>query len=160
MHRVVREGIEAQHCLERAKEEQITLLLHIRWVCRWAVRQAEVLLQILEERPVFPSRVGSSRKWLELLLFSRLRTVLSMLDRANSFSLEIGEQEQRHTVERRIRMVLAIVQVGGVEDEGGNGGENEDEDTGDAEEEMGEVIMGALGEELREEEADEVEMAL
>jgi len=90
----------------------------------------------------------------------RLRTVLSMLDRANSFSLEIGEQEQLHTVERGIRMVLAIVEVDGVEDEGGNGVEDEDEDAGDAEEEMGEVIMRALGEQLREEEADEVEMEL
>jgi len=160
VHRVVREGIEAQHRLERAKEEQITLLLHIRRVCRWAVRQAEVLLQILEERHAVPSRVGSSGKWLELLLFSRLQTVLPMLDRANSFSLEIGEHEQLHTVERRIRMVLAIVQVDGVEDEGENGGEEEDEDVGDAEEEMGEVIMCALGEELREEEADKVEMEL
>jgi len=57
-------------------------------------------------------------------------------------------------------MVLAIVQVYEVEDEGGNEGEDEDEDAGDAEEEMGEVIMRALGEELREEEADEVEMEL
>ena len=83
-----------------------------------------------------------------------------MLDRANSFSLEIGEQEQLHTVERRIRMVLAIVQVDGVQDEGENGGEDEDEDAGDAEEEMGEVIMRAIGEELREEEVDKVEMEL
>ena len=83
-----------------------------------------------------------------------------MLDRANSFSLEIGEQEQLHTVERRIHMVLEIVQVDGVEDEGENGDEDENEDAGDAEEEMGEVIMRALGEELREEEGNKVEMEL
>jgi hypothetical protein len=185
VHRFVREGIEAQHRLERAKEEQITLLLHIRRVCRWAIRQAEVLLQILEERPAVASCAGSSRKWLEQLLFSRLRTVLSMLDRANSFRLEIGEQQQLHTVERRIRMVLAIVQVDGEEDEGGNessgdgeykgnadgvgsggrsGSKNNNEDGGedesDTEEEMGEVIMRILGEEFREQEADEVEMEL
>jgi len=57
-------------------------------------------------------------------------------------------------------MVLAIVQVDGVQDEGENGGEDEDEDAGDAEEEMGEVIMRAIGEELREEEVDKVEMEL
>jgi len=89
VHRVVREGIEAQRRLERAAEEQITLLLHIRRVCRWAVQQAEVLLQILEERPAFTSCVGSSRKWLELLLFSRLQTVLSMLKAQTPSALKL-----------------------------------------------------------------------
>jgi len=178
VHRFVREGIEAQHRLERAEEERITLLLHIRRVCRWAVRQAGVLLPILEERSEVSSLVGSRREWLEQLLFSRLRTVLSMLDRANSFSLEIEEHEQLRTVERRIRMVLAIEEVDGEEDEGGNadgaasggrsgsennnedGDDDENEDGGDTEEEIGEVIMRVLGEELREEEADVVEVEL
>jgi hypothetical protein len=83
-----------------------------------------------------------------------------MLDRANSFSLEIGEQEQLRTIERRIRMVLAIVQVDGDADEEEDEEEDEDGDAGDAEEEMGEVVMRVLVEELREEAADEVEMEL
>jgi len=47
VHAFVREGIEAKHRIKRVEEEQATLLLHIHRVCRWAVWQAETLLQIL-----------------------------------------------------------------------------------------------------------------
>jgi hypothetical protein len=165
VHKFVREGIEAQHRIKRAEEEQDKLLLQIHRVCRWVVRQAEILLRVLEDR--HPTCVGYTRKCLELLLFSRFRTVQSMLDRANFFRLDIGDHEQLIGVEGRIRMVLAAVQVGGgvegprepidievEEDDNGREGENEsEEDDGDdiAEEEVGEVVMRALAEELRNE---------
>jgi hypothetical protein len=186
VHKFVRVGIEAQHRIKRANEEKATLVLHIHRVCRWAVRQAEVLLQILEEWPANSARMGCTREWLELVLFSRFRTVQSMLDRANSFSLEIQEHEQLLAIERRIRTVLVAVRVDGVEGEGvgeGEGGrgegrdrvgdrggneddngdedEDEDEDEDDiAQEEMGEVVMCALAEELQNEAAEEVEVEL
>jgi hypothetical protein len=182
VHKFVRVGIEAQHRIERAKEEKATLLLHIHRVCRWAVRQADVLLRILEEWPANSARMGCTREWLELVLFSRFRTVQSMLDRANTFSLEIQEHEQLLTIERRIRTVLVAVRVDGVDGEGGGEGgggvgrgrvgdrggneddnedEDEDEDEDDiAQEEMGEVVMCALAEELQNEVAEEVEVEL
>jgi len=75
VHKFVREGIEAQHRIKRAEEEQAKLLLQIHRVCRWAIRQSEVLLQILEEQDVYPACVGYTQKRLELLLFSRFWTV-------------------------------------------------------------------------------------
>jgi hypothetical protein len=168
VHKFVREGIEAKHRIKRAQEEQAALLLHIHRVCRWAIRQTEVLLRILEQRPADAPRIGCTRKWLELLLFSRFQTVQSMLDRANSFSLDIREHEQLLAVERRILAVLAAVgPVDAVEDEGGEEGGGEDRDEGEdeeendiAEEEMGEVVMRVLVEELRDEAADEVNVEL
>jgi hypothetical protein len=85
-----------------------------------------------------------------------------MLDRANSFNLDIREHEQLLAVERRILAVLAAVgPVDAVEDEGGEEGGGEDRDEGEneeendiAEEEMGEVVMRVLVEELRDEAAD------
>jgi hypothetical protein len=124
VHKFVREGIEAQHRVKRAEEERVKLLLQIQRVSRWAVRQSEVLLRMLEERQVYPA--GYTRNCLELLLFSRFRTVQSMLDRTNSFCLDIREHEQLLAVEGRIRSVLAVVQADGVEDlrgdRGGGGG--------------------------------------
>jgi hypothetical protein len=110
-----------------------------------------------------------------------------MLDRANSFRLDIREHEQLLAFEGRIRTVLAAVQVDGEEEgprepagvdqdedederEGEDEGEDEDEDErqgedegededGDvsAEEEMWEVVMRALAEELRKEVEVELE---
>jgi hypothetical protein len=173
VHKFVREGIEAQHRIIRATEEEAKLVLQIHRVCRWAVRQSEVLLRILEQH-AYPACVGYTRTCLELLLFSRFRTVQSMLDRANSFRLDIGDHEQLLDVEGRIRTVLAAVQVDGEEegprepagvdqdeDEDEPEGEDEDEDGDDiAEEEMGEVVMRALVEELRNAAAEEVEVEL
>ena len=182
VHKFVREGIEAQHRIKRAEEEQGKLLLQIHRVCRWAVRQSEVLLQILEERHVYPACVGYTRKHLELLLFSRFRTVQSMLDRANSFRLDISDHEQLLGVEGRIQTLLGAVQMDGEvegprepagidededederegEDEDENEREGEEEDRDDiAEEELGEVVMRALVEELRNEVTEEVEVEL
>ena len=95
-----------------------------------------------------------------------------MLDRANSFRLDIGDHEQLLGVEGRIRAVLAAVQVGaagepegidvdGDEDEQEGEGVGEEQDRDDIEEEeMGEVVMRALAEELQNEVAGEVEVQL
>jgi len=173
VHNFVREGIEAQHRIKRAEEEQAKLLLQIHRVCRWAGRQSEILLRILEGQHVYPA-VGYTRKCLELLFFSRFRTV--QLDRANSFRLDIGDHEQLLGVEGRIQAVLAAVQVGGAvegprepeginvdgdEDKQEGEGVGEEEDRDDIEEEeMGEVVMHALAEELQNEVAGEVEVQL
>jgi len=175
VHKFVREGIEAQHRIKCAEEEQAKLHLQIHRVCRWAGRQSEILLRILEGQHVYPA-VGYTRKCLELLLFSRFRTVQSMLDRANSFRLDINDHEQLLGVEGRIRAVSAAVRVGGAvegprEPEGIDVDEDEDEQEGDGvgeeedrdnieEEEMGEVVMRALAEELQNEVAGEVEVQL
>jgi len=99
-----------------------------------------------------------------------------MLDRANSFHLDIGDHKQLLGVEGRIRAVLAAVQVGGAvegprEPEGIDVDEDEDEEEGEGvreeedrddieEEEMGEVVMRTLAEEVQNEVAGEVEVQL
>jgi len=99
-----------------------------------------------------------------------------MLDRANSFRLDIDDHKQLLGVEGRIRAVLAAVHVGGAvegprEPEGIDVDEDEDEQVGEGvgeeedrddieEEEMGEVVMRALAEELQNEVAGEVEVQL
>lgn len=184
VHGFVREGIEAKHRIKRAEEEQAALLLHIHRVCRWAARQAELLLQILAQRPFDALRVGCTRKWLELLLFSRFCTIQSMLHRRNSFSLDILDHEKLLAIERSVLATLAAAPVGGAdgahnEDEGqGAGrGEGQGEGQGDGQgegdgvdeagsdredrddivmEEIGEAVMRALVEELRDEAAGEL----
>ena len=166
VHTFVREGIEARHRIKRAEEEQAALLLHIHRVCRWAVRQAESLLQILTRKPFDVLHIGCTRNWLELLLFSRLQTIQSMLHRRNSFSLDITDHEKLLAAERSILTVQAAVPVGGVDGAGDeDGGEGVDEREGELEEEdvigmeeIGEAVLRALGEELRDEAAEDVVM--
>ena len=168
VHTFVREGVEAKHHIKRAEEEQAALLLHIHRLCWWAVRQAEVLLQILTRQPFDVLHVGCTRNWLELLLFSRLQTIQSMLHRRNPFSLDITDHEKLLVAERSILTVLAAVPVDGVDGAGGGGGgegmdecegELEEEDVIDVEE-IGEAVLHALGEELQDEAAENVVMVL
>jgi len=168
VHTFVREGIEAKHRIKRAEEEQAALLLHIHRVCRWAVRQAEVLLQILTRQPFDVLHIGCTRNWLELLLFLRLQTIQSKLHRRNPFSLDITDHEKLLAAEQSILTVLAAVPVDGVDgasDEDGcegvdeREGELEEEDVIDVEE-IGEAVLRALGEELRDEVAENVVMVV
>jgi len=156
VHMFVREGIEAKHRIKRAEEEQAALLLHIHRVCQWAVRQAEALLQILTRQPFDVLHIGCTRNWLELLLFSRLQTIQSMLHRRNPFSLDITHHEKLLAAKRSILTVLVTVSVDGVDgagdEDGGEGvdereGELEEEDVIDVEE-IGDAVLCALGEEL------------
>jgi hypothetical protein len=186
VHGFVREGIEAKHRIKRAEEEQAALLLHIHRVCRWAVRQAELLLQLLAQRPFDASRVGCTRKWLEILLFSRFCTIQSMLHRRNAFSLDILDHEKLLAIERSVLATLAANGArdeeegqgagqgeaqGEIRDEGQGDGQDEgqgegdgvDEAGGDREdrddivmEEIGEAVMRALVEEFRDEAAREL----
>jgi len=61
VHKFVPEGIEAQHRIKRAEEEQAKLLLQIHRVCQRAGRQSEILFRILEGQHVYPA-VGYTRK--------------------------------------------------------------------------------------------------